>query len=39
MEFCEFIKVRDNFSNNIVFFDKARFEHHGNVNANANDNS
>jgi len=38
MEFCEFIKVRDNFSINIVFSDKARFELHGNVNANA-DNS
>jgi len=35
MEFCEFIKVRDNFSNNIVFSDKATFELHGNVNANA----
>jgi len=35
MEFCEFIKVRDNFSNDIVFSDKARFELHGNVNDNA----
>jgi len=39
MEFYEFIKTRENnFSNNIVFSVKARFELHGNVNVNA-DNS
>jgi len=36
MEFGEFIKVCDIFSNNIVFSDKARFELCGNIHTNDN---